>query len=240
MALPKLDTPIYTLQLPSTGEELDYRPFLVKEQKVMLMVQDGANVKENAKTMQKILSSCTFDKIDIQNTPVFDIEYLFLQIRAKSVGSKIQLNLTCPDDKKTKVPVEIDIDEVGVHVDETHTNEIQVTEDIKVIMSYPSLDTSKNIDTATSERAFEIVGKCIQEVHHGETVYNKSDMSSKEIDEFLESFSIEQFEKITKFFETMPKIRHFVSVKNPNTDVTSEVVLEGLDTFLASGSLTRA
>tara|TARA_B100001094_G_scaffold229268_1_gene223887 strand:+ start:1195 stop:1896 length:702 start_codon:yes stop_codon:yes gene_type:complete len=233
MALPKLDTPIYTLELPSTGEKLDYRPFLVKEQKIMLMVQDEAGVQENSKTMQEILNSCTFNKIDIQNTPVFDIEYLFLQIRAKSVGSKIELNLTCPDDKKTKVPVEINIDEVSVHVDETHTNEIQVTEDIKVIMSYPSLETSKNIDTTSSEKAFEIVSKCIQEVHHGEVIHNKSDLSLKEVNEFLESFSIEQFEKITNFFQTMPKIRHFVSVTNPNTDITSEIVLEGLDTFLA-------
>lgn len=233
MALPKLDTPIYTLTLPSTGEDVDYRPFLVKEQKLMLMQESGNNAKENAKTIQKILAECTFNKIDIENSPVFDVEYLFLRIRAKSVGSKIKLNLTCPDDEETKVIKEIDLDEVDVHVDEEHTNVVEVTDNIKVIMGYPTLGYARFLGKSDTSNSFEIVGKCIQEVHHGETIYNKSDMSSKEVNEFLESFSVEQFTTMTRFFETMPKVRHFVSVKNPNTNVTSEIVLEGIDTFLA-------
>lgn len=233
MALPKLETPVYTLNLPSTDEEIKFRPFLVKEQKRLMMAQESDSTTETIDAITRLISDCTFNKLDGNNIAMFDAEYVFLQVRSKSVGSKVELNITCPDDKKTKVPVEINIDEVSVHVDETHTNEIQVTEDIKVIMSYPSLETSKNIDTTSSEKAFEIVSKCIQEVHHGEVIHNKSDLSLKEVNEFLESFSIEQFEKITNFFQTMPKIRHFVSVTNPNTDVTSEIVLEGLDTFLA-------
>ena len=232
MALPKLDTPIYTLTLPSTGEVIDFRPFLVKEQKLMLIAQDNTSIKESAKTVQQVLTACTFNKIEVQSSPVFDVEYLFLKIRAKSVGSKIELNITCPDDKKSQVITEIDLDDISVQVDEEHTSEINITDNIKIIMSYPSLNYTRDIDVASTEDMFKIVGMCVNEIQDGETIYNKSDMTLKEINTFLESFSIEQFAKLTNFFETMPKIRHFVSVKNPNTDVTSEVVLEGLDSFL--------
>ena len=233
MALPKLDTPTYSMTLPSTGEEIKYRPFLVKEQKLMLMAQDSEDTKEQYNNMKDILSACTFNKLDVENSPIFDIEYMFIKVRSKSIGSKAFVNVICPDDEKTKQVVEINLDEVEVQIDEEHTNKISITDDITVFMKYPKLKDSTIIKEYDANSMLEMVMACVHEIHHGETVYAQTDMNDKEKQEFIESFSVEQFEKIQSFFETMPRVRHYVNVKNPETEVESEVLLEGLESFLA-------
>ena len=232
MALPKLDTPIHSMTLPSTGEEIKYRPFLVKEQKLMLIAQDAKNVKETYNNLKQIIESCTFSKVDIDNSPIFDIEYMFLRVRSKSVGSKANVSIICPDDGETNQLVEVDLDEIDIQIDEEHTNKIIISDDITVIMKYPTLKVTTIVEEDNASSMIDMITKCIHEIHHGETIYTSADMNDKEKKEFLESFSIQQFEKLTEFFNTMPKIRHYVKVKNPKTEVESEVLIEGLESFL--------
>ena len=232
MALPKLDTPTYSMTLPSTGEEIKYRPFLVKEQKLMLIAQDAKNVKETYNNLKQIIESCTFSKVDIDNSPIFDIEYMFLRVRSKSVGSKANVSIICPDDGETNQLVEVDLDEIDIQIDEEHTNKIIISDDITVIMKYPTLKVTTIVEEDNASSMIDMITKCIHEIHHGETIYTSADMNDKEKKEFLESFSIQQFEKLTEFFNTMPKIRHYVKVKNPKTEVESEVLIEGLESFL--------
>ena len=233
MALPKLDTPTYSMTLPSTGEEIKYRPFLVKEQKLMLIAQDAKNVKETYNNLKQIIESCTFSKVDIDNSPIFDIEYMFLRVRSKSVGSKANISIVCPDDGETNQLVEVDLDEIDIQIDEEHTNKIIISDDITVIMKYPTLKVTTIVEEDNASSMIDMITKCIHEIHHGETIYTSADMNDKEKKEFLESFSIQQFEKLTEFFNTMPKIRHYVKVKNPKTEVESDVLIEGLESFLA-------
>ena len=233
MALPKLDTPTHVLTLPSTGEEVKYRPFLVKEQKLLIMVEEGKDEKELYDTLKTVLNSCTFEKLPINSLPMFDIEYLFLKIRAKSVGSKVTVRLTCPDDEKTEVPVEIDVDTIEVQMDEEHTNVLQITDDIKLVMQYPIMQDVRQLKNTSTLEMFKIINKCVKEIHHGETVHNGAELSTKEVNDFFESMIPEQFAKVNKFFDTMPRLRQYVKLKNPNTDVESEVLLEGLESFLA-------
>jgi hypothetical protein len=233
MALPKLDTPTYSMTLPSTGEEIKYRPFLVKEQKLMLVAQDTKDVKESYNNLKEIIDACTFNKIDIENSPIFDIEYMFLRVRSKSIGSKANVNVICPDDLETRQMVEIDLDEINVQIDENHTNKISISDDFTVIMKYPSLKDTTIIEQDNANSMIEMIVNCIVEIHHGETIYASADMNDKEKKEFLESFSIEQFTKLNDFFDTMPRIRHYVNVKNPKTEIESQVLIEGLESFLA-------
>ena len=234
MALPKLETPTYTLLMPSTDEEIKFRPFLVKEQKRMLMAQESEDSTEMVDAVNQLIQDCTFNKVDTKKIAMFDAEYIFLQIRSKSVGSKVDVQITCPDDKETKVPVNIDLDDIKVAMMEEHTNEIQLTDEIKIIFKYPLLSTftkyTKSSDTA--KMIFDLTADCIEEVHFNDEVTNKVDMSKKELDEFLESLSTEQFGMLVKFFETMPRLRHGIEVTNPKTEVTSEVMLEGIQSFL--------
>ena len=232
MALPKLDTPTYSMTLPSTGEEIKYRPFLVKEQKLMLIAQDAKNVKETYNNLKQIIESCTFSKVDIDNSPIFDIEYMFLRVRSKSVGSKANVSIICPDDGETNQLVEVDLDEIDIQIDEEHTNKIVISDDITVIMKYPTLKVTTIVEEDNASSMIDMITKCIHEIHHGETIYTSVDMNDKEKKEFIESFSMQQFEKLTEFFDTMPKIRHYVKVKNPKTEVESEVLIEGLESFL--------
>ena len=233
MALPKLETPTYTLLMPSTDEEIKFRPFLVKEQKRMLMAQESEDSTEMVDAVNQLIQDCTFNKVDTKKIAMFDAEYIFLQIRSKSVGSKVDVQVTCPDDKETKVPVNIDLDDIKVAMMEEHTNEIQLTPEIKIVFKYPLLDTftkyTKSSDTA--KMIFDLTADCIEEVHFNDEVTNKVDMSKKELDEFLESLSTEQFGMLVKFFETMPRLRHRIEVTNPKTEVTSEVMLEGIQSF---------
>ena len=234
MALPKLETPAYTLNLPSTDEEIKFRPFLVKEQKRLMMAQESDDSTQTIDAITRLISDCTFNKLDGNNIAMFDAEYVFLQVRSKSVGSKVELNVTCPDDKKTRVPHTIDLDEINVSMFDDHTNEIQLTENIKVIFKYPLLSsfTKYSTKSSTSDMIFKLIEECIEEVHFKEEITNRVDMSDKDLTEFIESLSTDQFMKMTKFFETMPRLRHTIEVKNPKTEVTSEVMLEGIQSFL--------
>ena len=232
MALPKLNTLTYELELPSTGEKLKYRPFLVKEQKALMIAQESEDDKLIENTFAQIINDCVFDDVDPYTMPMFDIEYLFLRIRGKSVGEKVKLNVLCPDDEMTRVDVEIDLEEVNVQMSEDHTNIVDISKDIKLIMRYPCLkDMAGFDDTGQISSIFEMIKRCIHEVHDGDTIYNKVDISEKELDEFIDSMSTENFENVTIFFNTMPKLYHEVEVKNPKTKKKNEIVIEGLQSF---------
>jgi hypothetical protein len=232
MALPKLNTLNYELTLPSTGEQLKFRPFLVKEQKALMIAQESEDDKLIEKTFAQIIDACTFGEIDAYTMPMFDIEYVFLQLRGKSVGEKVKLNLLCPDDEKTRVDVEIDLKDIGVQMKKEHTNIVQLTDDISIIMKYPCLADMSGFDSEGQiQSIFEMIKKCVHEVHDGDDVYPKIDMSEKELDEFIDSMTTEYFEKLSAFFETMPKLQHMVTVKNPKTKKKNEVLIEGLQSF---------
>lgn len=234
MALPKLKTPVYTLDLPSTGEKVKYRPFLVKEQKILMMAQESENETEIFDAVTTLVNSCTFDKIDGKNSPLFDIEYIFLKIRSKSVGETTTINVLCPDDNETYAPVSIKFDDVYVQMIDDHSNIIEITDDIKMVMKYPQLSDIKSMSSVKNEQAqvFDILKKCIWEVHHGDVIHNRVDVTDSDIEEFIDNFTTEQFEKVTQFFDTMPKLRHEVEVTNPKTKVKGKVIIEGLDNFL--------
>jgi len=233
MALPKLNTLTYELELPSTGEKLKYRPFLVKEQKALMIAQESEDNKALENTFAQILNDCVLDDIDPYVMPMFDIEYVFLRIRGKSVGEKVKLNVLCPDDEETRVDVEIDLEKVDVQMDEDHTNIINLTEDIKLVMRYPCLKDMSIFGEGETSSLFDMVKRCVHEIHDGDTVYNKVDISKKELDEFIDSMSTENFEQVTNFFNTMPKLRHEIEVKNPKTKKKNKIPIEGLQSFFA-------
>jgi len=232
MALPKLNIPTHRLILPSTGDEVKFRPFLVKEQKLLLMAQQSDDEKETIDNMIQMIENCT--NLNVTNLPVFDVEYLFLKIRAKSVGDIIQLNLLCPDDGITYVNTTLDLNDVEVQIDETHKNIIDITDDVKMIMKYPQISDVQFTEINPNEvsRIFQMLKKCILEVHNGDEIINSIDMKTEEISDFVDSLNTEQFENVMQFFNTMPKVRHVVEVTNPKTGVKSEVLLEGLQSFL--------
>ncbi|MAG27059.1 baseplate protein [Candidatus Pacearchaeota archaeon] len=232
MSLPKLNTLTYELELPSTGEKLKYRPFLVKEQKALMIAQETEDDKLLENTFAQIISDCVLDDIDPYTMPMFDIEYVFLRIRGKSVGEKVKLNLLCPDDEKTRVNVEIDLEKVDVQMSEDHTNIVNLTKDIKLIMRYPRLrDMTGFDDKGEVSSIFDMIKRCVHEIHDGKTVYNKVDISEKELDEFIDSMSTENFENLSAFFETMPKLFHEIEVKNPKTKKKTKIPIEGLQSF---------
>ena len=232
MALPKLNTPTYELELPSTSKKIKYRPFLVKEQKILMMAQDSEDETEISEAVGSLVQSCTFGEIDPKTSPMFDIEFLFLKIRGKSVGDKIELNLICPDDGKTQVKKTIDLEDVGIHMLEDHTNEIAVSDECKIIFRYPILSDMKGVAVSDISSAFSVISSCISEIHYGDDIYNKNDISEKDVEEFIDSLTGEQFEKVTGFFQTMPKLRYVVEVINPETKKSNEIVVEGLQSFL--------
>ena len=233
MALPKLETKTYTLTLPSTGEDIKYRPFLVKEQKVLLMAQDSKNDSEVVDAMSQLINDCTFGKVDPKICPMFDAEYIFLKLRAKSIGEKVEAQVVCPDDEKTKVNVSVNLDEIECTMVDNHTNKIDITDTVSIVFNYPLLNSFKNVtkDNQT-EAMFDVIIECIKEINFEDTTYRKEDTSKQEMVDFLESLSTEQFTKVTTFFDTMPKVRHAVEVTNPETKVKSEVILQGLQSFL--------
>ncbi len=235
MALPKLNTPQYQLELPSTGGKIKYRPFLVKEQKLLMMAQESENETEVSDAISSIITSCTEGVIDAKNSPLFDVEYVFLQLRAKSVGESAEVKVKCPDDNKTFADVKIKLDDVEVHMTADHTNVVEITDKIKVIMKYPVLNDMKKVNNQRNQvdNVFSLLKSCIHEVHDADVVYNRVDMSDKDIEEFVDSLNTAQFESLMNFFNTMPKLRHTINVTNPKTKVKSEVLLEGLDSFLA-------
>ena len=234
MSLPKINAPEYRLNIPSTDEEITYRPFLVKEEKLLLIAHETGDEKATFSAIKQLIKSCVIQELAVDTLPMFDIEYIFLKIRGKSVGEKIDLMLTCPDDEVTTVPVQVDIDEISVLMNEEHTNEVEITDNIKIVFRYPLLKDIKEIPANTSEMdlIFTLLYTCIDSISHGEEIYNQIDVSNKEIEEFIDSLTGDQFEKVTNFFQTMPKLRHVIPITNPKTGVESEVVVEGLASFL--------
>ena len=234
MALPKLNTPTYELELPSTGEKIKYRPFLVKEQKILMMAQEGKDEKELNLAMTALVSDCTFGAVDATNSPMFDVEYIFLRVRGKSIGEKVTLNLICQDDGKTEVPYELNLEEVNVTMMDNHSSEIKITDDVTIHFRYPYMKDMLGVSANENDtkKVFHILNTCINSIHYGDDVYNKVDLSDKDLDDFVDQLTTEQFEKVMMFFSTMPKVRHTVTFVNPNTQAMNEVVLEGLESFL--------
>ena len=237
MALPKLNTPTYELEVPSTDEKIKYRPFLVKEENIIMIAMESKDNTQIVNAVKDIVSLCTFEKLDIANLPMFDVEYIFLNIRAKSVGEVSKLKLLCPDDKKTYADVEVDLTKVEVQVEEGHTNKIELTDDMGMIMTYPTIDSFQEggIQTISASNMLEVVGSCILQIYedNGEKVFQAKDQTKKELTEFIESMNTSQFKQVQKFFDTMPKLKHTIKVKNPKTKKSSEITLTGLNDFFA-------
>jgi len=235
MALPKLNTPTYELEIPSTDEKIKYRPFLVKEEKILMMAMESEDNKEVINAVKEIVNSCTFEKLDVANLPMFDIEYIFLQIRAKSVGETSKLKILCQDDGKTYSEFEINLTDVKVQVDENHTNKIELSDDMGMIMTYPTLESfiDLGLTNITPANMLDVIGGCILQIYEekGEKVYDPKDQTKKELTEFLESFTTQQFQDVQKFFDTMPKLKHEIQVINPKTKKKNKVVLQGLNDF---------
>lgn len=232
MGLPKLNSANYELSLPSTGATIKYRPFLVKEQKALMIAQESEDDKVIESTFAQIINDCVEDKVDPYKMPMFDIEYVFLKIRSKSVGEVAELRVTCPDDEETKVNVSIPLEEVDVQMKENHTNVITLTDDINVIMRYPCLGDMKGFNALGETKSlFEMVKRCIHEVHDGEEIYRRVDMSEKDLEDFIDSMSSKNFESIGEFFSSMPKLSYDLEVENPKTKVKSVIPIEGLQSF---------
>lgn len=234
MALPKLNTPTHELVLPSTGEKIKYRPFLVKEQKILMLAQESEDELNVANTIGDLITTCTFEKVNGHESPMFDVEFIFLKLRAKSVGETAEISVLAKDDNKTKVPVKVNLAEIDVHMTADHTNEVTLNETTKLVMKYPRLKDMKGIPEGTSDfnKMFFILNKCIAEIHYGDKIYNRADTSEKDIQEFVDQMNTEQFQNVVSFFETMPRLRHEIQVTNPKTKVESTVLLEGLQSFL--------
>jgi len=237
MALPKLNTPTYELEVPSTDEKIKYRPFLVKEEKILLMAMESKDNAQIINAVKEIVSSCTFEKADVSKMPMFDMEYIFLQIRAKSVGEISKLKILCPDDKKTYADVELDLTQVEVQVGDEHSNKIELTDDMGIIMTYPTIDSflESGIENIDANNMLDVIGTCILQIYEqkGEKVYQAKDQTKKELTEFIESMNSGQFKKLQSFFDTMPKLKHTIKITNPKTKKTNDVTLTGLNDFFA-------
>ena len=239
MPLPKIATPTYELELPSTGQSIQYRPFLVKEEKVLVIALESEDNKQITTAIKAVLKNCVLTKgIKVDHLPTFDIEFLFLNIRGKSVGEELEVNIICPDDEETQVPVVIDLDDIKVQKDENHTNKIKLDASLMMEMKYPSLDQfiKSNFDfneKNAMDQSFDLIAGSIDKIYTEDEVWATADCTKKEVKEFLESMNSSQFKKIESFFDTMPKLSHTIKVTNPKTKVESEVVLERLASFYA-------
>ena len=239
MPLPKIATPTYELELPSTGETVQYRPFLVKEEKLLVIALESDDTKQITTAIRSVIKNCILTKgVKVEQLPTFDIEYLFLNIRGKSVGEDIEVNVICPDDEETEVKVNINLDDIQVQKNDDHTDKIKLDDSIMMQMKYPSLEQFiKNnfemSDKNAMDQSFELIATCIDKIFTEDEVWAAADCTKKEMTEFLEQMNSSQFKEIEKFFETMPKLSHTIKVKNPNTKKDSEVVLEGLASFFA-------
>ena len=237
MPLPKISTPTYELVLPSSNKKIKYRPFLVKEEKVLILAMESQDTSTVANAVKDVLASCILSRgIKVQKLSTFDIEYLFLNIRGKSVGEKIEVMVTCPDDGKTQVPTSINIDEIKVIVDKKHNKDIKLDDQYTLRMRYPSLDefVKNNFATAADvsvDDTFDLISSYIDQVYSEEESWTAADCTKKELSQFVESLNSNQFKEIETFFETMPKLSHKVKVINPNTKKENEIVLEGLQNF---------
>ena len=238
MPLPKISTPTYELVIPSTKKKIKYRPFLVKEEKVLIIAMESENTTTIANAVKEVISNCVLTRgVKVNELATFDIEYLFLNIRGKSVGEEVEVLVTCPDDGETKVPTVITLDEIEVQFDEDHSRDIKLDDQLSMRLKYPSMDefvksnfTLNDIDV---DDTFEIVMSCVEQIYNEEESWSTKDCTKKEMREFIEQLSSKQFKEVEKFFATMPKLSHTINITNPNTGVENEVVLEGLASFFA-------
>lgn len=232
MALPKLASAKFELTLPSTGEKVEYRPFLVKEEKALMIAQQAGKSEDIMRAVKDVITSCTFEKVDAEKLPIFDLEYIFINLRAKSVGEIVKLMVTCPDDNETKVQIDVDLTKIECHKEVGHDTNIRLTDEIGLIMDYPRVSSVTELDLDNEmESTFEVIKSCVRQVYDSNNVYEKVDMDKNDLDEFIESMSHDQFERVQEFFNTMPKVKHMIKVKNPKTGVDGEVVLEGMQSF---------
>ena len=232
MALPKLASAKFELTLPSTGEKVEYRPFLVKEEKALMIAQQAGKSEDIMRAVKDVITSCTFEKVDAEKLPIFDLEYIFINLRAKSVGEIVKLMVTCPDDNTTKVQVDVDLTKIECHKEVGHDTNIRLTDEVGLVMDYPKVSSVQELDLENEmESTFEVIKSCIRQVYDSNNVYEKVDMDKNDLDEFIESMTHDQFERVQEFFNTMPKVRHMIKVKNPKTGVDGEVVLEGMQSF---------
>ena len=240
MPLPKISTPTFELELPSNGKKIKYRPFLVREEKILIMALETEDLKQISDAIVQILSECILTKnIKVEDLSTFDIEYLFLNVRAKSVGETVEVNITCPDDEETTVQLEINIDDIKVQKDPKHNNVIKLDDKLSMKLKYPALhqfvENNFEISTEGSDvnKSLSLISSCIDVVYDEEESWSAVDCTKKELEDFIEQLNTKQFKEIETFFTTMPKLSHTVKVKNPNTNVESEIVLEGLASFFS-------
>ena len=236
MALPTLNVPKFKMKLPSDGRTVNYRPFLVKEEKLLLLATEPGSQEDIVTAIKNIITECT-DIHDIDDLPTFDIEYVFLQIRTKSVGEAVEVSVTCPDDSETTVPVKIPLNEIKVKKDKKHKKDIKLGDDIILTMGYPSLDTFVQMnfqeEEPTVDSVFEMAASCVKQIADAEQVYDAMDTPREELISFFDQLTSQQFQEVQAFFDTMPKLQHTVKVINPKTKVESSVTLEGLSAFFA-------
>jgi len=235
MALPQVNTPTYELEVPSTGEKIKYRPFLVKEEKILMIAMEAEEQSGIIRAVKEIVQACTFDSLDVSKMPMFDVEYVFLNIRAKSVGEESKIRLKCPDDEKTFVDTTIDLTKVNVEMSDGHSNKIELTDEMGMVMKYPTIDSFGDFDAGevSADNMIDMISGCIQQIYDkkGEEVFEAKDSTKKELVDFIEQLNSKQFQDVQKFFDTMPKLTHTVKIKNPKTKKESEIVLSGLNDF---------
>ena len=241
MPLPKINTPTHELVLPSNGKKIKYRPFLVREEKILVMAMESEDMKQITTAIVDILNNCILTRgVKVEKLSTFDIEYLFLNVRSKSVGETVEVNVTCPDDGETQVQMEIDIDSIKVQKDKSHKSTVKLDDNLSMKLKYPSLNEfiGNNFDASDTTRSevtqsLDMIISCIDMIYNEEESWSSTDSTKKELSEFIEQLNTKQFKEIEKFFATMPKLSHTIKVKNPNTKVESEVVLEGLASFFS-------
>jgi len=243
MALPKIEVPTYELTLPSEDKKIKYRPFLVREEKILYIAMETGQNKEMINALKDVVGACTFDTLNVDRLPIFDIEYLFLQIRAKSVSEITKFRAICPDDGKTYVETEVDLTKVEVQVDDEHTNRIilDTQRNLGLVLKYPTLknyDVGRGLDNIEIDKVFNILIDCVDHIFEGDKIYPAKDTSKQELKDFIEGLPQDAFTKIKSFFDTMPKLKHEIEVTNPNTNVTSKIVLTGIADFFGYASPT--
>ena len=241
MPLPKINTPTFELVLPSTAKKIKYRPFLVREEKILVMAMESDDMKQITSAIIDILNNCILTRgVKVEKLSTFDIEYLFLNVRSKSVGETVEVNVTCPDDGETQVQMEIDIDSIKVKKDKNHTNIVKLDDNLSMKLKYPSMNEfiENNFDASDTTRSevsqsLDMITSCIDMIYNEEESWSSTDSTKKELSEFIEQLNTKQFKDVEKFFTTMPKLSHTVKIKNPKTGVENKVVLEGLASFFS-------
>jgi len=238
MPLPKINTPTYELVLPSTGKKIKYRPFLVREEKILIMALESEDIKQITSAVVEILDACILTRgVKLHNLATFDMEYLFLNVRGKSVGETIEVNIVCPDDGKTSVTTEVDVDSIKIKKDKRHKNIVKLDDQLSMKLRYPSIEQfiESNFDTGATDvkTTMDMISNCIEMIYSEEETWESKDSTKKELEEFIDQLNTKQFKCIEEFFETMPKLSHTIKVTNPQTKVESEVVLEGLAAFFS-------